>query len=60
MSSLKNCTRCNGVIWVDRDEYGWYEECLMCGFVHDLESVAVAGKNDQGISYPEEKISQCH
>jgi len=27
---------------LQRDNYGWYEECLQCGYVHDLLTVAEA------------------
>lgn len=41
---LKSCPRCNGDLMIDKDEYGWYETCLMCGYLHDLELLAVAGR----------------
>ena len=25
---------------IDRDHYGWYEECIQCGYLYDLQSVA--------------------
>lgn len=34
------CPRCKGDVRLDRDEYGWYEECIMCGYVHDMASAA--------------------
>jgi len=27
---------------LQKDNYGWYEECLQCGYVHDLLTVAEA------------------
>ena len=48
MSNFKYCTKCSGVVLVDRDEYGWYEQCLMCGFIRDLESIVVAGAPAEG------------
>ena len=36
------CPRCKGDVRLDRDEYGWYEECLMCGYTHDVETAVVA------------------
>ena len=60
MSNFKNCTKCSGFVLVDRDEYGWYEQCLMCGFIRDLESIVVASKNNQGIHYPKKKMNRSH
>lgn len=37
------CPRCKGDVRLDRDEYGWYEECLMCGYMHDVEGAVVTG-----------------
>jgi len=39
MLKLKNCPRCEGDIRVDRDQYGWYEECIQCGYICDLKSI---------------------
>lgn len=27
---------------LQKDNYGWYEECLQCGYVHDLLTIAEA------------------
>jgi len=40
MWKLKRCPRCGGDIWLDRDQYSWYEQCLQCGYERDLESIA--------------------
>ncbi len=42
MGKLKidGCPRCGqGVITLDKDEYGWYEYCLQCGYTRDLAPV---------------------
>ena len=41
MFSRKSCPRCKGDVRVDRDQYGWYEQCLMCGYMRDLESIVM-------------------
>ena len=33
------CPRCSGNVYLDRDCYGWYEQCLQCGFICDLEGI---------------------
>lgn len=33
---LKSCPRCNGDLLVERDEQGWYVECIHCGYMRDL------------------------
>ncbi len=43
MLRLKSCPKCHGDVRVDRDQYGWYEQCIQCGFVRDLEPVALGG-----------------
>jgi dissimilatory sulfite reductase (desulfoviridin) alpha/beta subunit len=38
---LKSCPKCKtGAIGVDRDQYGWYEYCIQCGYVRDLIDMA--------------------
>ena len=36
MLRLNGCRRCNGDLVFEKDEYGWYEKCLQCGYLHDL------------------------
>ena len=42
MLKLKSCPKCKGDIMVDRDSYGWYEQCLQCGYLRDLRNVVGA------------------
>ncbi len=44
MWKIKGCTRCGGDLFLDRDQYGWQEHCLQCGYRGDLESIAEAKK----------------
>jgi len=37
---FKYCPRCKrGNIALDKDCYGWYESCLQCGYLQDLDGV---------------------
>ncbi len=55
MIRIKQCPRCKGDVRLDRDQYGWYEECITCGYVHDLQVLAtrertpvpVTGRSDR-------------
>jgi DNA-directed RNA polymerase subunit M/transcription elongation factor TFIIS len=33
---LKRCPRCNGDLFIDRDQYGLFLQCLQCGYLQDL------------------------
>ena len=35
----KICPKCGGNIFIDKDIYSWYEECLQCGKKYDLPEV---------------------
>ena len=37
MVMFKACPRCSGDMHVNRDFYGNYRECLMCGYMQDVE-----------------------
>ena len=39
---VKGCPRCKGDMFVDRDQYGWYEQCVQCGYLRALENVVAA------------------
>jgi len=41
---LKDCPRCDGDIFVDRDLYGWFEQCIQCGYNHDLRNTVKLGQ----------------
>jgi hypothetical protein len=37
---LNSCPRCKGDILLDnKDQYGWYEQCLQCGYLRDLQTL---------------------
>lgn len=38
---LKSCPRCKGDLFLSSDEYGWYWECLQCGYVNYLGETEV-------------------
>ena len=44
MLKLNGCPRCGGAVLIDRDQYGWYEQCLNCGYEHDLRQVGKVRK----------------
>ena len=39
MLKLKSCPKCHGDVVVDRDQWGWYEQCIQCGYLHDLQNM---------------------
>jgi hypothetical protein len=52
---LKDCPRCGGDTYIDRDIDGWYQQCLMCAYRRELkelnyqkqpQAVAVADEDD--------------
>ena len=42
---LKGCPRCNGDLLVSEAEYGRYENCLQCGYVHYSENIKLEIQN---------------
>ncbi len=49
MLRWNTCPRCKGDVRIDRDEYGWYEECLMCGYHHDVAVQAHDRREEAGV-----------
>ena len=43
---FRSCPRCDGDIFIDRDLYGWFEQCIQCGYNHDLRKMVQLGKRD--------------
>ena len=40
MWKFKNCPRCQGDLFIDKDLDGWYEQCLQCSYRHELKDIA--------------------
>jgi hypothetical protein len=36
---LESCPRCSGDLFIQREEDGWYEECLLCGYQRDVSNL---------------------
>ena len=47
MFKFRGCPRCHGDLMIDKDQYGWYEECMQCGFSRDLRSVLSDEKKEE-------------
>ena len=37
---FKSCPRCGGDVFMDKDQDGWYEQCLQCAYRHELQVLA--------------------
>jgi len=44
MWKLKNCPRCQGDLFLDRDMDGWYQQCLQCSYRRGMKPLAEAGR----------------
>ena len=40
MWQLKKCPRCGGDFFIEKDLYGWYEQCLQCSYRQELPDIA--------------------
>jgi len=34
---LDRCPKCKGFLMREKDRYGLYEQCMQCGYIHDLQ-----------------------
>jgi len=39
MWKFKSCPKCGGDIFLDSDQYGWFEHCLQCGYTGGLKPI---------------------
>ena len=39
MWKLKCCPKCKGDVFLEKDQFGWYEQCLQCGYLKDLDTI---------------------
>jgi hypothetical protein len=40
LHKCKCCPKCGGTLYLDRDFYGWYEQCLQCAYLRDVVEVS--------------------
>ena len=36
MMKLHGCKKCQGALILDKDEFGWFEQCIQCGYTRDI------------------------
>jgi len=36
---INKCPRCQGNMFLEKDEFGWYEHCLQCSYSQELEGI---------------------
>ncbi len=39
MMRLKGCPKCKGDMALERDVFGWYEQCLQCGYIREIAEI---------------------
>jgi len=57
MLFLKCCPRCKGDIYLDKDTYGHFIECLQCGFSKDLHEKVRESSAEEAVR-PEEAVAE--
>ena len=45
------CPKCKGKVYIDRDVYGWYIECLGCGYTRDLKVLKLEKEKDKEVKH---------
>ena len=38
IQKLESCPKCRGHLILEKDNYGLYQQCLQCGYLHDLQT----------------------
>ena len=38
---LKDCPRCGGDTYIDKDMDGWYQQCLLCAYRRELKELNI-------------------
>jgi hypothetical protein len=53
----QKCPKCGGNMFLDMDSFGWYEQCLQCGFSSHLGQLVELKDKDGNKYYAEpEKV----
>jgi hypothetical protein len=46
----RKCTKCGGNLYLDSDQFGWYEECLQCGLISDLQKIVEVSNKPERVA----------
>ena len=46
VSRLDRCPKCKGRLLLEKDNYGLYQQCLQCGYLHDLKIFPIIEKQE--------------
>ncbi|MDD5700723.1 MAG: hypothetical protein PHU23_01630 [Dehalococcoidales bacterium] len=57
MMKLHGCKKCKGALILDKDEFGWFEECIQCGYTRDVPLNIPFNTPEAGDSIPVKVIS---
>ena len=41
ITKLETCPKCKGHLILEKDNFGTYQQCLQCGYLHDLETFPI-------------------
>lgn len=52
---FKACPRCKGDIFIDQETDGWYEHCLLCGYVREIKTVTLTSNGKSGVGKKESR-----
>ena len=52
----QSCPKCKGHLMLEKDNYGMYEQCLQCGYIHDLQIVGSFDKQQAEAKKGQEAI----
>ena len=55
---FKGCPRCKGDIFIEQETDGWYEHCLLCGYVREIETVTLTSKDKSGAEKKESRRAE--
>lgn len=54
----QSCPKCRGHLMLEKDNYGVYEQCLQCGYLHDLQIVGSFDKQQAEAENEEEGVER--
>ncbi len=57
MIKMHGCKKCNGALLLDKDEFGWYEQCIQCGYTRDIPRVVPPDRPSMAESIPVKVIN---
>lgn len=50
---FNSCPKCGGTVFLEKDQYGLYKQCMQCSYIHDVNVLSNLEGNQENLASTE-------